>query len=602
VLNRSNARLAIAEPAARAGVRVDPKLVDALVGREWTSPSTPLLPGEGGGDLVEADGRVPPAALQIVLDRLYRAALPPGHPPDESPPPGLALTVGRYRTFEYRPGGGEDVLHGARAILAGYVVDGLARLPRLTQEDGTLLGADPALGREILKAMVTGQKTKAALTHAEILDLLDRAGVIHCADPADCKLVEATRLGLERARLLRGFERDGAALYELAHDHLAAEIATWISREELGARLARELLSRELDNWRHNQLLVPPEALRMIHQRRDQLERLAPDELELLFRSALAAGYEAPYWFERARTAGVAVDAIALEGLLAESFRARAAAVAALGQLGERFADPLISMLADLYPQVRVAAIASLERLRPEGAWRKHLKSECYVPAGEFIMGEGKETHPVYLDAFYVGKYPVTNAEYARFMADRNRGFEMPAGKESHPVVSVSWYDARDYADWAGMRLLTEAEWEKAASWEPLDWETGRLVRKGRKRKYPWGDKFDKSRCNTSESGIGTTTPVGRYSPKGDSPCGAADMAGNVWEWCSSQHRNYPYHAGDGRENLTEYEYAPRVRRGGAFYDEASDARCVARYSHDPNLRYDDYGFRVGWSPPSSGL
>ncbi len=174
--------------------------------------------------------------------------------------------------------------------------------------------------------------------------------------------------------------------------------------------------------------MLRSEALRLIHEQREALRKLSADELELLLRSALAAGYEVLYWFDRARQAGVAADAIALEGLRSDSFRTRAAAVTALAQLGERFADDLIPRLADLYPQVRVAAIAALERLRPDGAWRSHLKYECYVPAGEFIMGDDKGERrreagsSRYLDAFYIGKYPVTNAEYARFMADRGRG------------------------------------------------------------------------------------------------------------------------------------------------------------------------------------
>ena len=94
---------------------------------------------------------------------------------------------------------------------------------------------------------------------------------------------------------------------------------------------------------------------------------------------------------------------------------------------------------------------------------------------------------------------------------------------------------------------------------------------------------------------------MGTYSAKGDgSPCGAADMAGNVWEWCSSQYKDYPYRADDGREKLTEY--ARRVQRGGSFFNEASYARCAARYEYSPHDRYDLFGLRVGWAAPSSGL
>ena len=146
-----------------------------------------------------------------------------------------------------------------------------------------------------------------------------------------------------------------------------------------------------MESWQRHGLLIAPDALRLIHAQREHLRRLSRLEAELLLRSALATGYEAPYWFERACGAGVAADAIALEGLRSASFRTRAAAVIALAQLGDRFVDDIIPMLADDYPQVRVAAIASLERLRPDGAWRALLKYECYVPAGEFIMGEDRQ-------------------------------------------------------------------------------------------------------------------------------------------------------------------------------------------------------------------
>jgi hypothetical protein len=386
---------------------------------------------------------------------------------------------------------------------------------------------------------------------------------------------------------------------------MIAKIRSWVGEQERDAEFARKLLDEQIGRWRKlgEEGLIDLDTLKRIDAQRENpyFGLTAAEELELLLRSALAHSHEVLYWLERAQAGGVAVDAIALEGLKNDSFRIRAASVSALGQLDQRFVEHLLPMLADDYPQVRVAAIASLERLRPDGGWRSQLKFECYVPAGEFIMGDDKgdsdekPAHKVYVDAFYIGKYPVTNAEYARFMADRGRGFDMRAGMEQHPVVKISWYDARDYADWAGMRLPTEAQWEKAASWELVDWETGKLV--GRKRKYPWGDEFDKNMCNTSESNY-TTTPVGKYSPAGDSPCGAADMAGNVWEWCSSLYKPYPYRADDGRQDLTET--VSRVLRGGSWNSAGNSAAAPVRDSDHPVSRSNFYGFRVvvvGWRP-----
>jgi hypothetical protein len=597
-LDRANARVAVTEPAARAGVQVEAALVDALVGSEDRA-------GQTAGDLVETDGRVPPAALQIVLDRLYRAALPAGHPPGEPPPPDLALTLAAYRGVTYQTNEGE-VLAGAPAILAGYLSEGLARLAALTREDGvTPLGADPGLGEAILKGMVTSAGTKEVQTQDEMLDRLEEGGLARRADPADRALVENTRLGLERVRLLRGFERDRVACYELAHDHLAAEVARRLGEQELQAKLARELLRRELDNWRADEkLLIRSEILALIHERREELVRRGPAELELLLRSALATGYEVAYWFERAQAGGVNAAALAQQGLRSASFRTRAAAAAALGQLGERFAAALVPLLADSYPQVRVAAIHALERAQPGGEWRQQLKFECYVPAGRFIMGDDKgkddekPAHEVRLDAFYIGRYPVTNAEYARYMADIGRAFTVPAGKAEHPVAEVSWYDARDYAAWAGLRLLTEAEWEKAASWDEAG-RSGLLGRqRGHKRAYPWGDKFESGRCNSKEAGVGGTTPVGKYSPQGDSPYGVADMAGNVWEWCADWYDSDHYRKSPAENPTGPADGDWRVVRGGSFYDDKGRVGCCARYGSYPYYRYDARGFRVGASPP----
>jgi uncharacterized protein with beta-barrel porin domain len=114
----------------------------------------------------------------------------------------------------------------------------------------------------------------------------------------------------------------------------------------------------------------------------------------------------------------------ALDDLKSDNFRTRTAAVNALTQLGAQFIHPISGMLTDDYPQVRRAAIQALANLQSSGEWRQHLRYECYVAAGKFIMGDNhgdaneRPAHAVYVDAFYVGKYLVTNADYKRFLDD----------------------------------------------------------------------------------------------------------------------------------------------------------------------------------------
>jgi formylglycine-generating enzyme required for sulfatase activity len=167
----------------------------------------------------------------------------------------------------------------------------------------------------------------------------------------------------------------------------------------------------------------------------------------------------------------------------------------------------------------------------------------------------------------------------------------------TYPVVYVSWYDARAYAEWAGLQLLSEAQWEKAARGglqipNPKSQIPSEMVdNPNPRRRYPWGDEFDKSRCNTDESGIGGTTPVGKYSPHGDSPYGVADVAGNVWEWTSSLYKRYPYQADDGRED--EEPGGDRVLRGGSWNLTLGYARCVYRYWFYPDYSHNYVGFRL---------
>ncbi len=223
------------------------------------------------------------------------------------------------------------------------------------------------------------------------------------------------------------------------------------------------------------------------------------------------------------------------------------------------------------------------------------------IPAGEFLMGsDGEDTrddekpvHSVYLDAFYMDKYPVTNAQYKAFVEANpewsKEGFSpkyqylskvylygwneniFPSGKGNHPVASVSWYAAMAYAKWAGKRLPTEAEWEKAAR--------GGLV----VQKYPWGNSIDSSKANYGKN-IRNTTPVDNY-PAND--YGLCDMVGNVYEWCLDGY-DADFYVRSPRKNpiLDENKTQKignitstncRVKRGGDWIESAQFARVARR-------------------------
>ena len=221
--------------------------------------------------------------------------------------------------------------------------------------------------------------------------------------------------------------------------------------------------------------------------------------------------------------------------------------------------------------------------------------------------GNERPQHRLYLPEFYIGKHPVTNGQYAVFVKQTQaaapshwkRG-KIPVGKEQHPVVEVSWNEATAFCRWVSqetdetVRLASEAEWEKAA--RGVD---GRL--------YPWGNQPATAELCNFHQNIGDTTPVGQY-PKGASPCGALDMAGNVMEWTLSlwgkdfdkPQFGYPYKSTDGREDLQAMVDIRRVLRGGSYYYYDESVRCAFRGRNLPDARFNHIGFRVVCvSPPS---
>ena len=249
----------------------------------------------------------------------------------------------------------------------------------------------------------------------------------------------------------------------------------------------------------------------------------------------------------------------------------------------------------------------------PKRVWWAEAEIEmCLVPAGEFTMGTREQDlavlveqhgakrelhvpevpqHTLYLPAYYIGRMPVTNAQYATFAQPANSSLQ--GNNADHPIVNVSWYDAVRYCQWLAQttgtscRLPSEAEWEKAARGTD-----GRI--------YPWGDVADPRRANYDETGLGRTSAVGRY-PGGASPYGCLDMSGNVWEWTRSLWGEdlfepaftYPYDPADGRENARARKSVLRIVRGGSFYGNTLHARCACRYRNQADGNWRNFGFRV---------
>lgn len=251
------------------------------------------------------------------------------------------------------------------------------------------------------------------------------------------------------------------------------------------------------------------------------------------------------------------------------------------------------------------------------------------IPSGDFILGSDRKKdpealhdempqHKLHLVEYRIARVPVTVAQFTDFVSAtgyrtraEQEGFayvwngtafdwvegtnwqhprspnDSVVNRQNHPVIQFSWYDAQAFCRWAGVRLPTEAEWEKAARGTD-----GRI--------WPWGNNPPNNTLCNFDSRVGGTTPVGSYV-EGKSPYGVLDMAGNIWEWVSSMwgtdenlpDYGYPYDPNDGRENLDEPTAVMRGLRGGAWDQKSSRVRCAFRGRCDPSHSADLGGFRV---------
>jgi formylglycine-generating enzyme required for sulfatase activity len=228
-----------------------------------------------------------------------------------------------------------------------------------------------------------------------------------------------------------------------------------------------------------------------------------------------------------------------------------------------------------------------------------------FIPAGEFWMGcspsdsecyaEEKPYHKVYIDGYYINKYEVTVAEFEKCVnagSCKKENYyskqEKPdwacnlgdSAKENHPMNCVTWYGAKEFCEWTGKRLPTEAEWEKAA-------------RGGTDTKYPWGNEFKTGMANcdegTCKDGYQTTSPVGSFKANG---YGLFDMIGNVWEWVNDWYDEKYYQSSPGKNPAGPSSSSLKVLRGGSWDDLTRLMRVSDRNRNYPDVRNDINGFR----------
>lgn len=220
-----------------------------------------------------------------------------------------------------------------------------------------------------------------------------------------------------------------------------------------------------------------------------------------------------------------------------------------------------------------------------------------YIPGGEYTIGDedlewSRPAHRVLLSPYWIGKYPVTNRQYAGFLEaspdqPRPESWDNPRfNQPEQPVVGVSWHEAFAYCRWASLSLPSEAQWEAAA-------------RGTDERRYPWGDSSPDVRRANFGNRVGAPSPVGGY-PAGAGAFGGLDQAGNVWEWCLDGWALELYRGREDRMRDPVVKGDPSVRpvRGGSWANPAGDLTCALRNRSTAKQRVNDQGFRCVLVPP----
>lgn len=373
----------------------------------------------------------------------------------------------------------------------------------------------------------------------------------------------------------------------------------------------RKLLLKRHEIFTRTQVLPGVEFMRSIQfslrDRPIQDAKIA----SLLMLAALRNNMEVDFWVNLAVHNQVDIFTLLSKHLEDSDFRSRKATINALRLVStQEQSDLFLNFLADPYPQVRREAIQALWMYpQMQSQVLESLVFERYIPAGGFKMGideipfsddHGRPmtefdklgfaeypAHDVYTDGYFMDTYPVTNVDYLRFLQDtkpetvKTEKFSLEiTGREHNAVTDVSWDDACEYARWAGKRLPTEAEWEKAARGPQL-------------YLFPWGNRFDASKAHTEESGIKRLQAVTAFSPQGHSPYDVACLCGNVWEWVTDWYQDDYYRTNGRYENpFGPLDGKHKVLRGGSYKEIAQNANGYRRIGLLPKRLRGDIGFR----------
>ncbi|MFI6266107.1 SUMF1/EgtB/PvdO family nonheme iron enzyme [Micromonospora sp. NPDC051006] len=511
--------------------------------------------------------------------------------------------------------------------LTSYVLrtmyDGLAGRNRFTLADyqatGGLEGALAQHAEAIVSAFPAERQAQTIDAIARNLATISAKGVPARRrarrDEFDGEMQSTIEQMVESRLLFASVDDAGHATVEVAHEALFRywpRLASAIELLNADPLYARKLMQSATESWRRSGDLPRQSEFALMVENLEWSD-FTDDTLEVTV-AYICATQERLDWlsdFARAHPQRVAEAVAAVlrrglglvtYGLLTPTVKAVLASVVDFDEVARQRADEPVEAIRRSARR-HLAARSASPSVDQDGQF-------VDLPATELLAGTRGSSERVEVWAVRMSRFTVTNLEYARFVAAS--GYDAPrhwlASRDpvdavssiaDLPVVFVNYFDALAYCEYLSaqrqetVRLPAEIEWEYAFRFpdHPLT-------------DFPWGDDFSSVRCNTSESGIGVPTPVGLFSPHGgDSPAGLADMTGNVWEWTLSPGRlakgelvHYPT-GFDGFDPSAAHEFLPRVQRGGTFLAGHEDAIRTSRLINLPDLRLQDFGFRVCIDP-----